>query len=237
MKLKCLIVDDEPLALDLLETHIAAVKDLELVGRCQDALEATNLLRQQTVDLIFLDIQMPTLTGIDFIKTLSKKPRIIMTTAYKEYAFDAFQLDVVDYLLKPITFGRFLKSINKVLNRAYFPSTQEEPTPIFEEAFIYLKADRKSIKVILKDILYIESCKDYVRVRTTIKAFTAHHRISALEEKLPESLFLRIHRSFIISKNKVAAFSSSSIELEGQTLPIGRLYKEEVMQAMQEKMI
>lgn len=237
MKLNCLIVDDEPLALDLLESHVEAVKDLHLVGRCQDALEATKLLRDHPVDLIFLDIQMPTLTGIDFIKTLSKKPKVIMTTAYKEYAFEAFQLDVVDYLLKPITFGRFLKAINKVLHQDYFPVKKEELAPVFEEAFIYLKADKKSVKVILKDILYIESCRDYVRVHTNRTTFLAHHRISALEEKLPESMFLRIHRSFIVSKNKVSAFTPSSVELGGKTLSIGRLYKDQVLGVLQENMI
>lgn len=237
MNLNCLIVDDEPLALDLLEEHIKAVKDLQLVGRCQNALEAMALLRDHPVDLIFLDIQMPTLTGIDFIKTLSKKPKIIMTTAYKEYAFDAFQLDVVDYLLKPITFGRFLKAINKVLNQRYFPAPKEEVMPLFEEAFIYLKADKKSVKVTLKDIVYIESCRDYVRVHTEEDAILAHHRISTLEEKLPESMFLRIHRSFIVSKNKVSAFTPSSVELGGKVLSIGRLYKEQVIGFLQEKQV
>lgn len=237
MKINCLIVDDEPLALDLLETHIEAVNDLQLVGRCENALDAMKMLRAHSVDLIFLDIQMPTLTGIDFIKSLSRKPKIIMTTAYKEYAFDAFQLDVVDYLLKPITFGRFLKAINKVLHQNYFPVQKEAAAPVFEEAFIYLKADKKSVKVILKDILYIESCRDYVRVYTEEASILAHHRISALEEKLPESLFLRIHRSFIVSKNKVSAFTPSSVELGGKVLSIGRLYKEQVMEFLQEKLV
>ncbi len=237
MKLNCVIIDDEPLALDLLETHITAINDLNLVGKCQNALEAMNLLRKESVDLIFLDIQMPTLTGIDFIKSLSKRPKIIMTTAYKEYAYDAFQLDVLDYLLKPITFGRFLKSINKVLNRDNYPQIQEESTPIFEEAFIYLKSERKSIKVVLKDIQFIESYKDYVKVNSKDKTLTVHHRISSLEEKLPGSLFLRIHRSFIIAKNKVNAFTSSTVEVDGKTFPIGRHYKEKVLQALQEKMI
>ena len=237
MKVNCLIVDDEPLALDLLESHISAIKDLVLVDKCQNALEATKVLRQQTVDLLFLDIQMPTLTGVDFIKTLSKKPKIIMTTAYKEYAFEAFQLDVVDYLLKPITFGRFLKAINKVFDKEFFISGHEEQTPVFEEAFIYLKADKKSVKVVLKDILFIESCRDYVRVHTSRQTITAHHRISALEEKLPGALFLRIHRSFIVAKHKVNAFTPSSVEVEGKSFSIGRLYKEQVMKVLQEKMI
>lgn len=237
MKLNCLIVDDEPLALDLLETHIGAIKDLHLVGRCQNALEATKMLREQMVDLIFLDIQMPTLTGVDFIKTLSRKPKIIMTTAYKEYAFEAYQLDVVDYLLKPITFGRFLKAINKLFDKEFFSAVQDESAAVFEEAFIYLKADKKSIKVTLKDILYIESCRDYVQVHTATHSFLVHHRISALEEKLPESMFLRVHRSFIVSKNRVSAFTNTSVEVGGKTLSIGRLYKEQVMGVLQEKMI
>lgn len=237
MKLNCLIVDDEPLALELLESYVKKVSDLELVGACQNALDATNILRQQNIDLLFLDIQMPTLTGIELIKTLSRRPKIIMTTAYKEYAFDAFQLDVIDYILKPVSFGRFLKSVNKVLNWDAGNMITEEQAPLFEEAFIYLKVDKKSMKVILNDILFIESLKDYVRITTTKTTFIAHHRISALEDKLPASQFIRIHRSFIVSKSKVSAFTTSSVELGNSKLPIGRLYKEKVLDILQEKML
>lgn len=230
MKLQCLIVDDEPLALDLLESHIEAMDDLELAGRCENALEAGTILRQKRIDLLFLDIQMPVLTGIDLIKTLQNRPRIILTTAYKEYAFDAFQLDAADYLLKPITFARFLTSINKVCGQLQATRTaMAEPSALFEEAFVYLKTEKRLVKVVLKDILYIESIRDYTKIITRDQRVIAHQRISLLEEKLPENWFLRIHRSYLINRLHVQAFSPQFVEIQEKHLPIGRQYKEKTM--------
>lgn len=235
MKIQCLIVDDEPLALDLLEGHIQALEDLELVGRCENALEAGTMLRQKRIDLLFLDIQMPVLTGIDLIQTLQNRPKIILTTAYKEYAFDAFQLDAADYLLKPITFARFLKSINKVCGQ--LPSGMSSPatpSPLFEEAFVYLKTEKRLVKVILKDILYIESIRDYTKVITRNQRIIAHQRISQLEEKLPENIFLRIHRSYLVNRLHIQAFSSQFVEVEDKHIPIGRQYKEKTLDTLME---
>ncbi len=235
MKLQCLIVDDEPLALDLLESHIVAMDDLEVAGRCSNALDAGTILRQQRIDLLFLDIQMPGLTGIELIRTLQNRPKIILTTAYKEYAFDAFQLDAADYLLKPISFSNFLRSINKVCGQLQPTAISNTSTsPLFEEAFVYLKTEKRLVKVILKDILYIESIRDYTRVTTLNQRIIAHLRISELEEKLPEDWFLRVHRSYLVNRLHIEAFSAQSIEFEDKHIPIGRQYKERTLGVLME---
>ena len=175
MKLRCMIVDDEPLALDVLETFIARLDNLELVCRCHNAVEAYNCLQSEQIDLMFLDIQMPKLTGIDFLRSLAHPPKVIFTTAYRDYAVEGFELNVVDYLLKPVAFDRFLKAVSKVTAAeqpapaapvAATPTAAVASAPDYREAFIYLKADQKMVKVMLADILYIESLKDYIRVKT-----------------------------------------------------------------------
>lgn len=238
MKFKCLIVDDEPLALDLLTEHISVFKELELIGRCDNAIEANKYLREYPVDLLFLDIQMPVLSGIEFIRTLSYRPKIVLTTAYKDYAFEAFELDVEDYLLKPITFDRFFKAINKILQRQpLLLRAPQSNTQAFEDAFVYLRAGRKSIKVTLNEISFIESQRDYTRIQVGNKDLLVHHRISELEDKLPENIFLRIHRSYIVSREKIISFSNSHIEVQDQTLPIGRNYRERTLAILNEKLL
>lgn len=236
-----MIVDDEPLALDVLETFIGRLDNLELVCRCHNALEAYNCLQSEHIDLMFLDIQMPKLTGIDFLKSLANPPKVVFTTAYRDYAVEGFELNVVDYLLKPIAFERFLKSISKVTvaeqSPPLAPATLPQalpPTaaPDYREAFIYLKADKKMVKVMLADILYIESLKDYIRVKTETKEIISYQKISFLEEKLPTDKFLRIHRSFIVALNKIQAFSASAVEVGKSEIPIGRFYKNEVLQVL-----
>lgn len=233
-----MIVDDEPLALDVLETFIGRLDNLELVCRCHNAVEAYNCLQSEHIDLMFLDIQMPKLTGIDFLKSLAQPPRVIFTTAYRDYAVEGFELNVVDYLLKPIAFERFLRAVSKVtvaeqpasLAPAALPqAVQPAATPDYREAFIYLKADKKMVKVMLADILYIESLKDYIRVKTETKEITSYQKISFLEEKLPTDKFLRIHRSFIVALDKIQAFSASTVEVGKSEIPIGRFYKNEVL--------
>ena len=235
MKLKCLLVDDEPLALDVLETFVNRLENLELVARCTNAVEAYNVLQKQAVDVIFLDIQMPRLTGIEFVKSLQNPPKVIFTTAYRDYALEGFELNAVDYLLKPISFERFLKAVAKVSA----PELPEMPLSIktpaatnYKEAFIYLKADKKMVKVMLTDILYIESLKDYIRVKTDTKEVISYQKISFLDEKLPKDKFLRIHRSFIVATDKIQAFSATSVELGSTEIPIGRFYKNEVLQVL-----
>lgn len=235
-KIKCLITDDEPLAMDVLENYIQQLDILELTGRCNNALEALGFLQKNKVDLLFLDIQMPKLTGIDFLKTLRNPPKVIFTTAYRDYALEGFELNVLDYLLKPISFERFIIALNKY--HAYnpvnnFPATIT-PQIVMpnEEPFIYLKSDKKMVKVFLKDILYIESLKDYVKVKTFEKDIITYQKISYLEEKLPDEKFLRIHRSFIIAVDKIKSFNTSFIDIGNEEIPIGRLYKIEVMRAL-----
>lgn len=239
MNIRCMIVDDEPLALDVLENYINKIDHLELVARVENAIEAFNWLNRESVDLLFLDIQMPKLTGIELLQNMTRPPRVIFTTAYRDYALTGYELDAVDYLLKPISFDRFLRAVNKVYQLAAPPhslsSPPEQADPAYEESFIYLKADKKMVKVLLRDILYIESLKDYVRVRTTGKSVTAYQRISYLEEKLPEGRFMRIHRSYIVSLAKVEAYSNHSIELGEKELPIGRNYRSEVLKALNQK--
>jgi len=238
-----MIVDDEPLALDVLENYLDKIEDLELVARVDNAIEAFNLLNRMPVDLLFLDIQMPKLTGIDLLKNINHPPRVIFTTAYRDYALEGYELNVMDYLLKPISFDRFLRAVNKVYQALEGnappplspPALEEETGLAYVDAFIYLKADKKMIKVLLKDILYIESLKDYVRVRTPDKTVTAYQRISYMEEKLPEDKFKRIHRSFIVALDKVDAFSSPSVEIGDIELPIGRNYRSEVLKALNQQ--
>ena len=239
-----MIVDDEPLALDVLETFIGRLDNLELVCRCHNAVEAYNCLQSEHIDLMFLDIQMPKLTGIDFLKSLANPPKVIFTTAYRDYAVEGFELNVVDYLLKPIAFERFLKAVSRV-------TAAEQPVPVtsaapaaatvptttpstldYKEAFIYLKADKKMVKVMLADILYIESLKDYIRVKTETKEIISYQKISFLEEKLPTEKFLRIHRSFIVALDKIQAFSASAVDIGKSEIPIGRFYKSDVLQIL-----
>jgi len=226
------------LALDILESYVARIDCLELVGRCDNAIEAFNSLQKYPVDLLFLDIQMPKLTGIDFLKNISRPPKVIFTTAFREYAIESYELNAVDYLLKPIPFERFLRAVNKVAQAnpaIYTPVVAEtEQDREYESTFIYLKSDKKMVKVMLRDIVYIESLKDYIRVRTTTREVISLQKISFLEEKLPEGKFLRIHRSFIVALDKIQAFSANHVELfsansPNKEIPIGRNYKTEVL--------
>lgn len=240
MKLRCLIVDDEPPALDVLEMYIEAVDDLVLVARCENALQAFHALQRQSVDLIFLDIKMPQLLGTDFLRTLRNPPPVILTTAYPEYALDGYELDVVDFLLKPIPFERFLRAVSKVLRTTDMPSMpvtspfEKEPPQPSSEGFLFFRADRKLVKVVTRDILYIESQKDYVRVFTTTgKPLMVKQTLSALEAMLPANQFVRIHRCFIVASSRVATYTPRHVEVAGQELPIGRLYQKDVERALQ----
>jgi len=230
-KIYCIAVDDEPPALQLIEKYIGAIPSLHLAGTSVNAVDALALLQDNSIDLIFLDIQMPHILGTDFMRTLSNPPKVIFTTAFRKFAVEGFDLDAVDYLLKPISFERFLKAINKVMKlnlstgeKKSFTNTPEKEK---ENSFIYLRADRKNIKINLDDLLFIESLKNYIKVVTKDKTIVTKHSISMLEENLP-STFIRIHRSFIIAKNKIESFSHDFIQIGKYELPVSRSYRHEV---------
>jgi DNA-binding LytR/AlgR family response regulator len=224
MKLNCLIVDDEPLAIKVLEAHIANIPSLIITGSCSNAFAAIDFLTQGKTDLMFLDIHMPKLLGHEFLRTLRTPPKVIFTTAHREYALDAFDLDAVDYLLKPITLERLVKAVNKISNSIVIDQN-DETNIVNNESFLYFRVDRKMIKVNYSDILYVESLKDYIKiVREAGKPLLVKQSISSLEEVLPASLFLRIHRSYIVALNKIAAFTNHDVEIGGTEIPIGRLY-------------
>jgi DNA-binding LytR/AlgR family response regulator len=230
--MKCLIIDDEPLARDLIESYVRRMENLTLVKTCGNALDAFPLLQQKQIDLIFLDIQMPQLTGIDLIKSLQDRPKVILTTAYREYAAEAFDLDVIDYLIKPVTFDRFLRAVGKIYHAAP-PVVEENPVmKSFDDAYIFLREDREMIKVFLKDILYIESLRDYVRVKTAATQIVTYQKISFLEQKLPEREFVRIHRSFIVAVDKVSSFTFNSVKIGDIEIPLGRNYKQQAMKVL-----
>jgi DNA-binding LytR/AlgR family response regulator len=232
--IKCIIIDDEPLAIEIMESYVQKVEQLSLKGSFRNAVSAFSFLQQHAVDLIFLDIQMPKLTGIDFLKTLKNPPKVIFTTAYRDYAIEGFELEVVDYLLKPIPFDRFLKSVGRVLQQPVTQSTHQIPgqTQTTNDQALFFKVDKKMVKVNTQDILFIESVKDYVKVKTIDKEIITQQKISYLEESLPGNNFLRIHRSFIVAINKIDAYSACDIEIGKTQLPIGRNYKNEVLKVL-----
>lgn len=227
MKTRCLIVDDEPLAIELVQRHVEQVEGLEVAGTCQNALEAFEFLKRESVDLLFLDIQMPLLTGIEFLRSLQHPPKVIFTTAYREYAVEGYELDIVDYLLKPISFNRFFKAINKYFALAEGSRSHSLPPPIPTEQFLYIKSNKRTFKVRVGDILYVESLKDYIKVHLADKRIVTKEKISDFEGRLPDH-FLRVHRSFIVNLSRITAFSSSDIEVEGSQIPIGVSYKQTV---------
>lgn len=229
MKIHCLIVDDEPLAIDVLVNHISNIPGMEIVGTCQNAFEAMEVLKKQKqVDLMFLDVRMPKLMGHEFYRTLRNPPKVIFTTAHKEFAVDAFDLEAVDYLLKPVTMERLIKAVNRI-SIAPIQVNTEENHLLETEGFLYFRSERKMIKVNYSDILYIESMKDYIRVvRVNDKPILVKQSITSVEDSLPAHLFIRIHRSYIISLQKITAFTNHDVEIGGKEIPIGRLYSHQL---------
>lgn len=236
-KVQCLIVDDEPLAIQLIQSHIERLPQLEIVAACQNALDAFEVLKKEKIDLIFLDIQMPVLTGIEFVKSLQHPPSVIFTTAYREYAVESYELEVVDYLLKPITFTRFFKAINKYLNQkqaaqSTHPAPQTAPSvEASEDSFLYVNANKKRIKVWFQEVEYVESLKDYIRIHQASGSITTKEKISEFEQKLP-AFFLRIHRSFIVNTKKITAYTAHDVEIKDKEIPIGGSYKKEVFEKL-----
>ena len=233
----CLIIDDEPLAIKVIKDYVEKTPQLDLSGTCSNGMDAYQMIQDNDIDLLFLDIEMPQFTGIDLAKTLPPSLKIIFTTAHRDYAIESYELDVVDYLLKPISFQRFFKSVTKFLNLSKgitSPVAQSETPSREKKDAIYIYADKKNYKVYLDDILYLESLKDYVRVFTTERSLVTKSTISHYEELLPTD-FLRIHRSFIVNKNKISAYTNQDVEIGKKEIPIGVSYKKEVAQNLKGK--
>ncbi len=228
MKTSCLVVDDEPLALTVIEQHIQKLPNMEVAGTCRNAMEAFDFLLSNDIDLVILDVEMPEISGIELLKTLQKMPAVIITTAYRDFAIDAFDLDVIDYLLKPVSFERFFKAISKYYQRNSEIKNNRKEMPM-PDAFIYVKSDRKIWKVKVNDINLVESLKDYVKLYTSERVIITRETISSVEEKLPSGSFIRTHRSYLVPVDRIISFSAEEIETNGHTIPIGRTYKNAVL--------
>jgi len=232
IKLRTLIVDDEPHAIEIIKKYAEQIPVLEIVDTCYNAIQAFHLIQQTRVDLMFLDVKMPGLSGTDLARSLKNPPRIVFTTAYQEYAVEGFDLNAVDYLMKPIGFDRFLRAVDKVLalERTEQPGLSSSDIthaqPI--DHFLYLRIERRLVKVNTKDILWIESVRDYVKVVTSDKVHTTKQKISVTEELLPSGEFLRIHRSFIVPKHKIESYHPNYVVVNGNSIPVGRNYKDAV---------
>ncbi len=237
MKIKALIVDDEPHAIEVIAKYLESFPEVEVIAACNDGISAFHTLQQKNIDLMFLDVQMPGITGVELLKSLKNPPKVIFTTAFSEYAVDGFELDAADYLLKPIPFNRFLKAMDKTLAAlgARKQSLLVPEITLTNEVnkFLYLKVDRKTVKVNVKDIYWIESIKDYVKVILADKVLVSKQKISILEELLPEGQFCRIHKSFIINAQKVESYYTYAVEILGKELPIGRNYKQQALKCLQ----
>ena len=233
--IRTLIVDDEPLALQVLENHIEKLPEVQLVAKCDNAIEANKILNEKEVDLICLDIEMPQLSGIDFLKSLKNPPMVIFTTAFSNYAVEGFELDVIDYLVKPISFNRFLKAINKVQERMRSKTKEGHE----EDDYFYVKADKKLIKIKYDDILYIEGLKDYVIIKTTSGRVVTLQTMKSLDEKLSSHNFKRVHRSFIVNIDKINSIMGNMIEIKDKNkeklIPIGKNYREELLHIIETK--
>lgn len=236
-KYKCMIVEDEPLAVEILKDYIDQVPFLRLVDVCNDALLAMDILKNKAIDVVFLDMHLPRLRGLDFLKVIKNAPQIIITTAYSEYALDGYEFNVVDFLLKPIEFNRFLFAVNKLKIQATLTSSTRETHPAVsidnrDLPHLFLNTGKKKIKVYFKNILYIESIKEYIKIVTSERTIVTKFQLGQMEQTLAEEKFLRVHRSFIVSLTKIDAFTASDIDINGKLIPIGRNYKEQVLKTL-----
>ena len=225
MKIKCVIIDDEPLAIRVVENHLSEFQNFEIVKTFNNPIEAIPLLEKGEIDVLFLDINMPKMNGLEFAEIIKSKTNVIITTAYREYAVESFDLDVLDYLVKPIPFSRFLKAINKITQQVFSQKgggVKEIDSK--NDSFIFLKVEKKLIKIKFDTILYIESLKDYIKVFTTTGNYLVHKSITSITEELPESNFIRIHRSYTVAIDKIKSLEGNLLEIGTTRIPIGRKY-------------
>lgn len=227
---QCLIVDDEPIAREILENHLQKINAIKVVATCKNAIEAFNKINNHQIDLLFLDINMPEISGLSFAKSINKNIKVIFTTAYREYALDGFNIQAVDYLLKPISFERLLQAVNKYLgeNTPVIPESRSEMV-VEKNDFIFVRSDRKMIKINFSEIIFIESLSDYVKIHLEGKIIVTRETISNIEAKLPQNVFIRIHRSYIVSIDNIDSFTNEFIEVGKKALPISRSYKKDVL--------
>ncbi|HDR50418.1 MAG TPA: response regulator transcription factor [Mariniphaga anaerophila] len=230
----CLIVDDEPVAREIMEVHLAKIEAVKIEGSCKNAIEAFNVLNKKKIDLIFLDINIPEISGLSLAKSVNKEVKIIFTTAYREYAVDGFDLRAVDYLLKPISFERLLQAISKYLDENTVIPKPEKIELIPEKSeFFFVRAERKMVKICFSEILYIESLADYVKIHMSGKAVVSRETISGIEAKLPRQEFIRTHRSFIVALPAIDSFTNEYVEIGKKQIPISRSYKKEVLEVLE----
>ncbi len=238
--MNCLIIDDEPMAIKVIESHISNFDDLKVIGTCQSALEAFPILQKEKVDILFLDIEMPKINGLSFLKSLKNPPLVLLTTAHRDYALEGFNLDIVDYLLKPISLDRFMKAISKIYrlkNPSQGHKNQESIPEVKPLSHIYVKSDRENVKINLAEIQYIESLKNHIKISTTKGTHITLVSISETAKKLPSSNFVRIHRSFIINLNHVDIFTNSYVSILRKSIPIGNVYKTRVLELLNQNSI
>ena len=234
-KISCVIVDDEPVAREILASYVAKIPNLELVKLCKNAMEAFDVANQQKIDIFFLDINMPDISGLSLAKSINQKSKIIFTTAYREYAIEGFNLEAVDYLLKPISFDRFLQAINKYFQGIpVIGNEQKVPSTALKNDFIFVRSDRKMVKINFEEMLYVESLSDYIKIHLADKTITTRETISNIESKLPTKNFLRIHRSYIVNLNKAVSYTNEFVEIDKNAIPISRTYKENVLKKLTE---
>lgn len=227
-KITCIIVDDESIAREVLETHLVKIPNISIVGKYANAIEALNALRENNVDLIFLDINMPEVSGISFAKSINKNIKIIFTTAYRDYAVEGFELQAVDYLLKPISFERILKAVHNYFD-IYFDSDKQTIEATSSHDFMFVRSDRRMVKIDFEAIIYVESYSDYIKIHLAEETIVTRETISTIEVKLPNNKFLRIHRSYIVSLKNISSFTNEEILIQKKSLPISRSYKKEVL--------
>lgn len=230
--MNCIALDDEPLALDIIEAYVKKHPELNLIARCNNAEEASKVLNSQHIDLMFLDIQMPGVTGLNFVRSLKNKPLFMFTTAYSEYAIDGFELDAIDYLLKPIAYDRFEKAIEKAKEYYTIKNNSGLTESDFENDFIFVKANQQLIKLAYGEILYVEAFADYVKIFLNDRKIVTLQTMKKMEAKLPSDIFSRVHRSFIVNRKALQSFSTSVCEVNGEKIPVGKNYKNDFIKLM-----
>jgi DNA-binding LytR/AlgR family response regulator len=230
--ISCIIVDDEAIARDIIASHLSKINNIEVVAKCKNAIEAFNFISNNTIDLVFLDINMPEISGIAFAKSINKDIKIIFTTAYRDYAVEGFDLQAVDYLLKPIAFERLLKSVNRFFE-VTSSSNENDSKPSENNNFIFVRSDRRMLKVDFNAIIYIESYSDYLKIHLLSEVIITRETITAIEAKLPKARFLRIHRSYIIALSQIKSFTNEHVTVNNKALSISRSYKKEVLNLLE----